>query len=287
MKLFLPLFTAASLATAAVAAESVPTPEKPRPVVVLVHGRGQLGLDTAMLRREWQRELDTALASVGLPALRDDEVRLAWYADVLDPEVENECAVPAGSVQELGLGEVTRVLFSSLTSTIPERESRGARALFGELLYFMDGSMRCAATRRLDAVVRPVLAQGRPVIIVAYSLGAVVAHEYLSALPVKGADIRLITAGSPLGMREFRELLFGVGAAMPPRPASVTSWVNVYDPDDAFAAPVGLDSVSDRRVERPYGGSAHFHGRYLRDPAMGRAVGEALCASVSCPAFPG
>jgi pimeloyl-ACP methyl ester carboxylesterase len=180
------------------------------------------------------------------------------------------------SVDQLQLGDVTRLLFASLTSAIPEQESRGARSLLGELLYFMDGSVRCAATRRLDAVVRPALAAGRPVVIVAYSMGAVVAHDYLSSLPVKNATIHLITAGSPLGMREFRELLFGVGAAGPRKPASVATWTNVYDPDDPFSAPVGAAAVVDRRVEQPYGGSAHYHGRYLRDPATGRAILEAL-----------
>lgn len=275
MKEFLSLVAASMLASAAVP-PTFESAEGPRPLVVLVHGRGQMGLDTAMLRREWMRELDTAAASVGLSPLRPEDVRLAWYADVLDPEATSPCNRRVDSVEQLQLGDVTRLLFASLTSAIPEDESRGARSLLGELLYFMDGSVRCAATRRLDAVVRPALAAGRPVIILAYSMGAVVAHDYLLSLPVKNATIHLVTAGSPLGMREFRELLFGVGAEGPRKPASVTSWTNVYDPDDPFSAPVVTDAVIDRRVEKPYGGSAHYHGRYLRDPAMGRAILEAL-----------
>jgi len=254
---------------------------QPLPLVILVHGRGQLGLDTAAMRREWKRDLDASLASVGLPALRDDDVRLAWYADALDPNAENECARPVsgGGVEELGLGDVTRALFASLASALPANESRGARSVFGELLYFLDGDTRCAAGKRFGAQYREAIAQNRPVVIVAYSLGSVVTYDYLKTHGATGADVRLITAGSPLGAREFRELLFGVGAPPPALPSGVTTWVNLYDPDDPFASPVGAPTAIDWRTESPYGGSAHYHGRYLRDPAMGRALGRAICAS--------
>lgn len=279
------MFTALSLAalSAAGSPPSIPATaaieHAPRPVVVLVHGRGQLGLDTAALRREWKRELDTALASVGMPTLRDDDVRLAWYADALDPSVETTCT-PRVATSELGLGDVTRMLFASLADAIPADDGNGARGVLGELLYFVDGSLRCAAGHRLHAVVTRALDERRPVIIVAYSLGALVSYDYLRDRTSQRGGIHLITAGSPLGAREFRELLFGVGAAIPERPAGVASWVNLYDPDDPFAAPVSNPAAAiDRRTERAYGGSAHFHGRYLRDPAMGKALAQALCDS--------
>src|SRR5258705_13759383 len=66
--------------------------EPPRPLVILVHGRGQSGQDSAALHREWKLDLDSALALVGMPSLRDDDVRLARYADVLDPEAGANCA---------------------------------------------------------------------------------------------------------------------------------------------------------------------------------------------------
>lgn len=254
---------------------------QPLPLVILVHGRGQLGLDTAAMRREWKRDLDASLASVGLPALRDDDVRLAWYADALDPNAQNECARPASRVEELGLGDVTRVLFASLASALPAHEGRGARSVFGELLYFLDGDTRCAAGKRFGAQYREAIGRNRPLIIVAYSLGSIVTYDYLKTHGAMGADVRLITAGSLLGAREFRELLFGIGAPPPALPSGVSTWVNLYDPADPFASPIGAPSAIDWRTESPYGGSAHYHGRYLRDPAMGRALGRALCASAA------
>lgn len=104
--------------------------EDPRPFVILVHGRGLLGQDSAGLRREWKRDLDASLASVGLPSLSDDDVRMAWYADVLDAESDSGCAMASGGGTEaLGLGAFTRGILASLTSGLPEQETRDARGL--------------------------------------------------------------------------------------------------------------------------------------------------------------
>jgi hypothetical protein len=82
-----------------------PSPEL-RPVVILVHGRGHLGQDTAALRREWKRDLDSSLTLVGMPRLADADVRLAWYADVLDPDSEGSGRGPrvSGVSRERGSG---------------------------------------------------------------------------------------------------------------------------------------------------------------------------------------
>lgn len=250
---------------------------EPNPIVILVHGRGQSGMDTAWMRRDWKRQLDTALVSVGSAPMRDADVRLAWYADALDPNAENDCVAPATRLDEMGLGDITRVLFASLADALPTDESRPARAFFGELLWFVDDAMRCSAGRRFGAVLQAAAAESRPIVVVAYSMGALVAYDYLQRHALHGADIRLITAGSPLGARDFHEILLGVNAKLSV-PGSVTSWTNVYDPDDPVAAPVGIPSVSDLRTETPYGGSAHYQGRYLRDPAMGRALARAMAA---------
>ena len=132
------------------------------------------------------------------------------------------------------------------------------------------------------------IAEQRPVVIVAYSLGSLVAYGYLKAhAPVKRApDVRLITLGSPLGNREIRDMLGG-GSDSLRIPAGVSAWENVYDPNDPFSAalqaPGSQLGVVDRVTESASDYDAHYIGRYLRDPATGAAVGRALCAAASNP----
>jgi hypothetical protein len=277
-----------SLAVAALAAGPVAEPPAVRPIVVLVHGRGHLDADSAVLRREWKRGLDTALASVGLPALGADDLRLAWYADVLDPDFESPCDTAPAKGDSLGLDSFARVLLGALASSVPKTEAPEARALLGDLLYIIDESTRCAAERRVGTVIEAAIAQKRPVIVVAYSLGSLVAYGYLNARPVTTSqnDLMLVTLGSPLGNSDMRGLLGG-GSDSLRIPAIVSAWENVYDPDDPFAAPlesvVSGRGVRDRETARPSADDSHYIGRYLRDPATGGAVGRALCVAASNP----
>ena len=257
-----------------------------RPVVMLVHGRGQFGYDSAALRREWKRDLDTALATVGLPRLRDEDVRLAWYADVLDPQSDLECGVTDDRGRNaMGLGSFARGILASLSSAIADSsEAIGARGLFGDILYFLDSGTRCAAQQRIAETFKAVAAERRPVIVVAYSLGSLVTYGHLRAngkdFP---GDVRLITLGSPLGVRELRELLMDADTDSVLAPIRVRSWENIYDPDDFFAAPlsgkVAVKDLRDRRTESESDYAAHQLKRYSRDRATGLALGRALCAA--------
>lgn len=255
--------------------------EQPRPLVILVHGRGQLGSDSAAVRREWKNELDAALTSRGFPKLRDEEVALAWYADVVDPDVVAACDRPRRP-DEAGIAEFARGFLVSLASVIPDSGRAGdrqARSLLGDALYVMDPSTRCAAETRFGNLVKVARGAGRPVIVVAYSLGAVVAYEWLSRAGDSSA-VQLITLGSPLGVPVAREILTGnVGALRVPR--AVSRWVNIYDAADAFAAPLGLGGTRslDRVAKSDRGHDPHRVNRYLRDEETGAALGEALCAA--------
>lgn len=270
-------------------ARCVAQSDVPPPLVVLVHGRGQFGLDSASTRREWKRDLDSALALVGMPRLRDEDVRLAWYADVLDPESSEACPRPMAdraAAQEDALGGFARLLLGTLSTLLAERDRASpARGLLGDILYFVDREARCAAEQRLAATLADAARERRPVIVVAYSLGALVAHGYLNGLTTEApvpADLRLVTIGSPLGIPEVRALVLSATADSLRVPAVVKSWENVYDPDDLFAAPIADRLASsrarDRATQSPAAPDAHHIRRYLRDRSTGLAIGRALCA---------
>jgi hypothetical protein len=268
------------LALALIAARPQPvTPvSAPRPVVVLVHGRGQLGADSAALRAEWKRDLDASLTALGMPVLSDDDVWLAWYADVLDPAVDGACA---GSGSHAGPATFARGFLASLASVVPDSGTadRDVRSLLGDVMFLVDPLTRCAAETRLNDVLVRARAHGRPVIMIAYSLGSVVAYQHLSRLSAGGAaSLHLITVGSPLGVPAMRELLLGNMQELR-RPPAVASWVNIYDPEDAFAAAVGIAAVEDRMARTLPGGrgDAPPASRYFRDERTGMALAQRLC----------
>jgi pimeloyl-ACP methyl ester carboxylesterase len=258
-------------------------PRSAKPVVVLVHGRGHVDADSAALRREWKRDLDAALQTVGLPRLADEDVRLAWYADVVDAPVDSACVTDEDS---LGIEGFARSMIGALASAIPTKETPEIRALFGDVLYAIDGSIRCTSERRVGDAIDAALRERRPVIVVAYSLGSIVAYRHLASRPQRAKDlkdVRLVTLGSPLGNRDVRELL-GVGDSLT-LPTTVSSWENVYDSADIFAAPLEEGSlargVRDVLVESEGSDDRHHIGHYLRDRATGAAVGRALCATAT------
>jgi hypothetical protein len=279
-----PIFAALTVVGAAAHDASTATSRLP-PIVVFVHGRGLLGQDTAALRREWKRDLDSSLALVGMPRLRDEDVRLAWYADVLDPESDSLCATTAlNDADSLSFGDLARGLLGFLASAVPKDESLEMRGVMSDLVYAIDASKRCAAERRVGSVIEAAARENRPVVVVAYSLGSLMAYGYLHSRPPSAKTstrLRVVTLGSPLGVPAIRQMVFGDNVNTLAMPAAVSGWENLYDPNDLFSGPVeGIlvgGVVKDRALRALPLDEAHFISRYLQDRATGAAVMRALC----------
>ena len=273
-----------------------------RPVILLLHGRGQLGRDTAEIRSEWERALQAGVRSLtGNPLIGDDDVRLVWYADVLDPasvasgcEAEEQRARAraraadttddAGEVLQLIFG-VTSTLFTSLYESIPEESRTAMRAVVGDILYLGDNWRRCGVERRIEAALTRAAREDRPVILVAHSFGSLVAYSYLRSdrTRAKGArpDIhRFVTLGSMLGIPELQQLLLGRADSLP-LPTSVGSWVNVRHTGDPFAVPLigaGRRGKGFHEVVIDAGAAdPHDIRAYLRDPEAARAIVWSWC----------
>ncbi|HEU4996488.1 MAG TPA: hypothetical protein VFT29_16845 [Gemmatimonadaceae bacterium] len=256
--------------------------EPPRPLVILVHGRGQNGQDSAALRREWKSDLDSSLALVGVPRLPDEDVRLVWYADVMDAESDNDCRHASAVSDSLTFGDVARGFVGFIASLAGPDDSRDVRGLMGDVLFLVDPSIRCAAEIRVGRAIEAAAREHRPVIVIAYSLGSLVTHGYLSSRDTSGTTpLRLITVGSPLGIRPIRELVFGADVDSLRPAAGVSEWDNVYDPGDVLSAP--LDGAIPRRTIRDHSADTaaddpHNFRHYLRDRQTGEALKRALCA---------
>jgi endonuclease G len=282
-----------------VAARSARDEPPSRPVLLFLHGRGQLGRDTAEIRAEWQAALETGVSKLtNQPLLGPDDVRLVWYADVLDPTSSVGCDVDTGSrsrrsnedegdVLQLLLG-ITSTLFTSLYESMPEESRSAMRAIVGDVLYLGDRWRRCGVERRLESALTRATREGRPIVVVAHSFGSLVGYSYLRtgrAQPSTAAPMihRYVTLGSMLGIPELRELLLGRRGSLS-LPPGVGSWVNVRHSRDLFAAPL-VDSTQSNRgpagirevVTSSNAIDPHDIVSYLRDPAAARAIAWAWC----------
>lgn len=137
---------------------------------------------------------------------------------------------------------------------------------------------------RIRARVRAAL-DGRPAVVIAHSLGSVVAYEELcdqdAAVPVP----LLTTIGSPLAMRS---VVWPRIRPRPPRtPQMVARWLNFWDRDDVIAARPRLERVFEPNAAGVLPVSArtdadglwvHTATKYLEQPAVAGPVAEALDA---------
>ncbi len=87
---------------------------------------------------------------------------------------------------------------------------------------------------------------GGEFVIVAHSLGSLIAYELLRHLDPDACRVRmLLTIGSPLGMQEVQDVFRAWGADPLRVPACVASWVNVADRLD----PVAIDGLLSDDIE--------------------------------------
>ncbi|MFI6632893.1 hypothetical protein ACIBI7_28785 [Nonomuraea fuscirosea] len=218
-------------------------------------GRSATGAAEAM-RRKWDRYLHAALGGEA----RAYFAEIAYFSHLLhDGEDDDgrDAAVPRraaaamelqaqqvliGWARNLGVGEHVTGVLKSATGWLLDRLD-GRSAAFAKLFapevaaYLTDAAKREKSRQAVAEVIR----RNRPKVVIAHSLGSVVAYEALWANPDLEVDL-LVTLGSPLGMRNvvFERLLPAPVNGRGERPAGVGRWVNIADKDDIAAIPPAL-----------------------------------------------
>ncbi|MGW3819652.1 hypothetical protein [Streptomyces sp. NPDC005046] len=248
--------------------------------IVAVHGVGNsfgAGISSPRLEElralkaaAWARQLGNGL---GVPPERID-LDFAYYADKLhsgppaqgqsdgdyldDPLAQEMLAAWAQELDvpdEVSQGHAT-VPLRALSSWVADKFDlmEGPlrvflRMVFPEVAAYMradDAPERAAAREEVAARI----ARHRPGIVIAHSLGSVVAYEALHAHPELQPDL-FLTLGSPLAMPRvvFDRL---IPAPRPTGPAvqgvrlpGRSRWVNIADPGDPLAVPPQLSSHFD------------------------------------------
>lgn len=269
-------------------------------LIVGVHGvgnhvRGRAPEEVAAQRAGvWAESLATGL---GRPLARS-EVAFAYYGHhlsrgrpvaqgpddgALDRLTPDETALVAHWLEALDLPEVAAqgrlaMPLRHAAEMVAKRfslDGRLTRAFvalcFREVAAYLrapDAPARIAAREEVAAVI----AEHRPRIVIAHSLGTVVTYEALHAHPELTVDL-LVTLGSPLALPHgvFHRLL-PAPAERGVRPAGVARWVNVCDHGDPVAVLRPLkryfDGVDLDLQESVRLFDFHRVAGYLRSPAL-------------------
>ncbi|WP_221362328.1 GPI inositol-deacylase [Streptomyces beigongshangae] len=134
--------------------------------------------------------------------------------------------------------------------------------------------LRDPARQLVRSRVAEALAVQRPSVVIAHSLGSVVAYETLWAHPDVRVEL-LVTLGSPLALPHavFPRLQPPPVGGKGGRPPNVARWVNLADPGDLVAIPPGGVREGFLGVQEPKGQPIHvfdFHKvvHYLATPQL-------------------
>ncbi len=286
--------------------------------VVLVHGIGAQVSGEQVLIQQWLPALNSGLIRCGATVLEPADVVAGFYGDLFRPRGQflsvgepfySPADVQAGWEQEMlvawwrAAAETDPAVRppgdQSLASTpVPvqmilhqlsrSRFFAGAvpRVMIGNLKqvrrYLFEPELREQIRDRVRAVI-----ESDTRVVVAHSLGSVVAYEALCAMPGHGVRT-LVTLGSPLGIPNliFDRLqpaaVDGVGAWPG---AGELVWTNIADRGDVVALVKKLDPVFGREFTHRVwdavvdnGAMAHDASPYLTDGLTGQAITDGLHA---------
>jgi hypothetical protein len=282
--------------------------------IVAIHGLGNKP-EADLLKSWWLDAIYEGLARAGRPRTAIPFEMIYWadiaYAEPLNAGEVSEPYAPSPGMPGkqrrrrmrmalLGLAEryLDRLfLRKDFTETFPAASTRMMEHYFTELdIYYTDECRSlqnedCSAKAAMQARLRDVLRQfaGHDILLIAHSMGSIIAFDVLSDPPPGVAVDIFVTLGSPLGLppivaRNFRaQKAARPSIKRPHAPDAVRSlWYNLSDPRDTVALDHTLrdDYAPNRRgirandfsVVNDYaaGGESNPHKSYgyLRTPEM-------------------
>jgi hypothetical protein len=193
-----------------------------------------------------------------------------------EAEAVDVSAVEAGLPHEAWLIATSR----ALENILPTRGRYLARVFLRQAAIYIE---RKGVQNRIKKIVRDrMFEDGSPIVVVAHSLGTVIAYELLKEQTASRTEVPLFcTLGSPLAVRIVANYV-GRGLNFPKPP--IRKWINGAQREDFVTlgrtlqqTTVGFDGIEnvDTNSDNP---DKHDIVAYLSDQSISRAVHAALAA---------
>lgn len=277
--------------------------------IVAVHGIGQQRMGAHTLHQDWHPALNDGLDLAGHTPVDGADLVCAFYGDLFRPAGSMAIGDPPYDATDVGDGFEQALLAewradpAAAEASLAPHDSRAMvstpraiqaaldglsrsrffagiaeRLLIFDLkqvsLYFNDKDARRSAQSRVEKSISPDTR-----VVVAHSLGSVVAYETLCGHPDWQIDA-FVTLGSPLGIRNliFDRLQPAPSSGLGRKPECVRTWTNISDAGDIVALVKQLggcfDGVADLSVSN--GATAHDVRPYLTARETGAAIAAGL-----------
>jgi hypothetical protein len=278
-----------------------------RPIIIGIHGLDNKP-EADILRDWWEASISEGLARhYGGRKLRF-RFELVYWADLRYPAPADPAgllepyvaAAGSGPLPRCGLslrkvasarihGGLGKVVEKVFEAPVAKKVVRGAvRSKMPDLYgYKHEEELREAVQQRLIKRLRAARRWRRQVMVIAHSMGSIVAYEVLrdAGRVLPGLEVSyFVTVGSPLGLAEFKEVVAGSLCV----PECVARWSNYADPKDRVArwdTSLSEDykansrgvTISDHLVVNGYvspAGKSNPHKifGYLRTPEMSELI---------------
>jgi hypothetical protein len=258
------------------------------PTLVYLHGIGAEHDDA------WREVLSDALVQVGYPGLADGvDCRAPKYPNTLRYPGDEQHPLPPQTRPHLSRGERDDLRWRVERSTADLERALGVHAagwgmpLAAETVpavmkaipqarrYLDDEATRANTLHRVLAA----LPASGPVVLLAHSLGTVIAADLLTRLPAGIEVVGVITVGSPAGIIGVHRGSDRLEVLREPLP-QVAWWLNVWGGADPVT---GLRGISHRFpwvLDIVLPGARHPMENYLGSATVATAVGRALFGSL-------
>lgn len=256
--------------------------------VVLLHGVGG-----SQPQSDWVTPLNARLSGMGAPTLTEppDKIVVCSYGDLFtnasegteppdtcpkvgdrealqqrlefwarQKELERIVRPYAESSDIVGLHDVPDFLAHPLADLIEFMAFDRVRS------YIEKPALRFAIWRRVLAQ----MPKSGHVILVAHSLGSVVAAGVLRRLPPDVTVDLLVTIGSPLGIPRYRSRLEALTASFPYE--RVQRWLNIHGLRDLITGGRGVSAGIPAAVDVAIQTPSHSLGAYMSHPALAAAI---------------
>lgn len=263
-----------------------------KPMLLFLHGVGNGEVDA------WRSVISGALAGVGYPGLDGIKIIAPKYSAALK-DVDDDDPLP-GLTIPAPRGEAARQnrqaferRMGALELILGAHDPGRPRAFDGKLVdvalafpQFVQAQHYLRSTKIRAQVMHRVLRRlpesGR-VVVVAHSLGSVIAADLLRRLPPKLGVVGMVTIGSPLANPQFHVGSLRETLAEPP--TNLAWWMNFWSLSDLVTGQRGVSSnfpwMADRRVCTGTDIHAHDAESYLRTEPVAKAIGLAVFGSQS------